>query len=161
MSIFVEGFAATSVTYSTAPRSVLSARFYGLLPPHRRTPHLLLTTATGTYHPISFPLMFTISAQATSDVELGLDWSAFLRDSLIALDYHVDSTFNAWRFLTLSTHPLSTRMHSLHSFPPVFNSHPIHLAPSSEPIPHVSSHHQSLPATDLVGNGGGEHQPAI
>ncbi|KAJ7914368.1 hypothetical protein B0H13DRAFT_1873046 [Mycena leptocephala] len=52
--------------------------------------------------------MFTVSANAASDVELGLDWTAFLRDSLIGLGYRVDSTFDAWRFLTMSTHPLST-----------------------------------------------------
>ncbi|KAJ7865104.1 hypothetical protein B0H13DRAFT_2353166 [Mycena leptocephala] len=108
MFIFVEGPAATSVTYSSTPHSVLSASFHARLPIHRRTPHLLITTATGTYHAISFPLAFTVSPYASSDVELGLDWVAFLRDSLIGLGYRVDSTFDAWRFLTMSTHPLST-----------------------------------------------------
>jgi hypothetical protein len=111
MFIFVEGPAATSVTYSSTPHSVLSASFHARLPIHRRTPHLLITTATGTYHAISFPLAFTVSPYASSDVELGLDWVAFLRDSLIGLGYRVDSTFDAWRFLTMSTHPLSTRVY--------------------------------------------------
>ncbi|KAJ7808045.1 hypothetical protein B0H13DRAFT_2386020 [Mycena leptocephala] len=93
MSVFVEGLAASSVTYSfTSPRSVLSAHFYSCLPACRRTPQLI-TTATGAYHAISFLLAFTVSSHVMSDV--GLDWAAFLRNSLIGLGYCVDSTFDA------------------------------------------------------------------
>ncbi|KAJ7912825.1 hypothetical protein B0H13DRAFT_2659870 [Mycena leptocephala] len=105
MSILVEGLAAHSVSHSSIPCSVLSAGFHARLPTRPGTLQLLITTSTGAHHPISFPLAFTVSAHASSDVELGLDWTVFLRDSLIGLGYRVDSTFNAWRFLTAPTHP--------------------------------------------------------
>jgi hypothetical protein len=108
MSILVEGLTARSVSHSSTPRSILSAGFRARLPVQLGTPQLLITTATGAHHPISFPLAFTVSAHASSDVELGLDWTAFLRDSLIGLGYRVDSTFDAWRFLTAPTHPVTT-----------------------------------------------------
>ncbi|KAJ7863863.1 hypothetical protein B0H13DRAFT_2671334 [Mycena leptocephala] len=105
MSILVEGLAAHSVSHSSIPRSVLSAGFHARLPTRPGTLQLLITISTGAHHPISFPLAFTVSAHASSDVELGLDWTVFLRDSLIGLGYRVDSTFNAWQFLTAPTHP--------------------------------------------------------
>jgi hypothetical protein len=115
MSILVEGLAAHSVSHSSIPRSVLSVGFHARLPTRPGTLQLLITTSTGAHHPISFPLAFTVSAHASSDVELGLDWTVFLRDSLIGLGYRVDSTFDAWRFLTAPTHPVTTRMY-LHCF---------------------------------------------
>jgi hypothetical protein len=96
MSILIEGLTARSVSHSSTSHSILSGRFRARLLVQLGTPQLLITTATGTHHPILFPLAFTVSAHASSDVEIGLDWTAFLRDSLIGLGYHVDSTFDAW-----------------------------------------------------------------
>jgi hypothetical protein len=163
MSILIEGLAATSVSYSPTPRSVLSARFHARLPPHRGTPQLLITTATGVHHAISFPLTFTVSPHAASDVELGLDWTAFLRDSLIGIGYHVDSTFDAWRFLTMSTHPLSTRMYNPNISPDLLCiPHSAHLASSAEKMPQISSrsHLGTVPPT-ARSIGEGECHPAI
>ncbi|KAJ7844474.1 hypothetical protein B0H13DRAFT_1908866 [Mycena leptocephala] len=97
-----------TVSHSSTPRSDLSAGFHARLPVQLGTPQLLITTATGVHHPISLLLAFTVSAHASSDVELGLDWTALLRDSLIGLGYRVDSAFDAWRFLTTPTHPVTT-----------------------------------------------------
>ncbi|KAJ7880825.1 hypothetical protein B0H13DRAFT_1891635 [Mycena leptocephala] len=41
-----------------------------------------------------------------TDIVLGHDWAAFLRDSLLSLGYCVDSSFNAWQFVSYTTHPI-------------------------------------------------------
>ncbi|KAJ7852590.1 hypothetical protein B0H13DRAFT_1904492 [Mycena leptocephala] len=65
--------------------------------------NFLVTTVSG-HHSISFPIVFGISASSSSHIELGLNWAALLRDSLIGLGHWVDSSFDAGRFLTDPTY---------------------------------------------------------
>ncbi|KAJ7934430.1 hypothetical protein B0H13DRAFT_2305858 [Mycena leptocephala] len=105
MSIFVEGSQVLSVSFRPSNRSVLSMRFLDSLPATSRIKPLLVTTV-GQHHPISFPLSFEVSGLSSTDLVLGLDWAAFLRDSLLGLGYCVDSSFDAWRFVSDPTHPI-------------------------------------------------------
>jgi hypothetical protein len=106
MSIFVEGSQVLSVSFRPSNRSVLSMRFLDLLPETSRSKPLLVTTVAGQHHPISFPLSLEVSDLESTDLVLGLDWAAFLRDSLLGLGYRIDSSFDAWRFVSDPTHPI-------------------------------------------------------
>ncbi|KAJ7858293.1 hypothetical protein B0H13DRAFT_2672537 [Mycena leptocephala] len=99
MPILLDSLQVLSVSFSLVPHSSLSSRFRTLLHSNARILSLLVTTL--------------------ADVILGLDWAAFLCDSLLGLEYRVNSTFSAWRFVSDPDHPMSNR-------PP---------APSSGPVP--------------------------
>jgi hypothetical protein len=58
-----------------------------------RTNPLLVTTVAGQHHSISLPLSFEASNLNPTDLVLGLDWAAYLRDSLLGLGYRVDASF--------------------------------------------------------------------
>ncbi|KAJ6537262.1 hypothetical protein DFH09DRAFT_1324366 [Mycena vulgaris] len=111
----------------------------------RNKKKLLFTTVVAPYGPLSFLVDCDISAsKLTSDVSLGLDWAAYLRDSLIAgLDLRLDSSFDAWTFFSHSSHPFSFREDATGSLP-------------SMPIPHevaagtfLCATDSSLPPTDV------------
>jgi hypothetical protein len=58
-------------------------RFLDSLLETPQTKPLLVTTVAEQRHPISFPLLFEVSDLDSTDLVLGLDWAAFLRDSLL------------------------------------------------------------------------------
>ncbi|KAJ7828400.1 hypothetical protein B0H13DRAFT_2289997 [Mycena leptocephala] len=97
MPVLVEGLPVTAVTLTSSRHSVLPSLFRTQLRPG--SSDFLVTTVSG-HHRISFPIAFTISTSSSSHVELGLDWAALLRDSLIGLGHRVDSSFDAARFLS-------------------------------------------------------------
>jgi hypothetical protein len=97
MSILINGISAATVTFDPSAGSLLSPQFRRLL--DAASDSLLISTVTALHGPISFPLVFGVSSSSPSDVVLGLDWAAYLRDSLISLGHRLDSTFDAWRFL--------------------------------------------------------------
>jgi hypothetical protein len=101
MPVFINGISAATVTFDSSPRSVLSMQFYREL--SAGSNNLLVTTVAGSSGPISFPLSFGLSSTSPSDVVLGLDWAAYLRDSLLALGHRLDSSFDARRFLSEPT----------------------------------------------------------
>ncbi|KAJ7896902.1 hypothetical protein B0H13DRAFT_1884873 [Mycena leptocephala] len=115
MPMLLDGLQALTASFSASPRSVLSARFRNLWPSNARTTSLLVTTLVGGHHAISFPLAFQTVEHATFDVVLRLDWAAFLRDSLLSLGYRLDSTFDAWHFVSDPAHPLSSNRCRPHS----------------------------------------------
>ncbi|KAJ6472859.1 hypothetical protein C8R47DRAFT_1321734, partial [Mycena vitilis] len=101
MSLTVEGFRPASLAFSSSPVTQLSATFRATLRLDRD--RFLFTTfpslASGfSALPLSFTLDCKTSAASSTDVVLGLDWSAHVRDSLLALGHRVESTFDA-RFL--------------------------------------------------------------
>jgi hypothetical protein len=98
MPILIDGISAATVTFDPSARSSLSLQFRRQLRPG--TDSFLVSTATERLGPISFSLVFAISSSSPSDVVLGLDWAAYLRDSLISLGHRLNSSFDAWRFLT-------------------------------------------------------------
>ncbi|KAJ7883596.1 hypothetical protein B0H13DRAFT_1890361 [Mycena leptocephala] len=65
-----------------------------------------LRAANG-HHPISFTLAFQLAKHSPYDVVLGLDWAAFIRDSMLNIGYRLDSTFNAALWVSDPAHPLS------------------------------------------------------
>jgi hypothetical protein len=90
-------------------------RFLDSLPVNSRTRPLLFTTVAGQHHPISFYLSFAVSDINQTDIVLGHDWAAFLRDSLLSLGNRIDSSFDAWRFVSYTTHPILNCAHTPHS----------------------------------------------
>ncbi|KAJ7803742.1 hypothetical protein B0H13DRAFT_2388824 [Mycena leptocephala] len=83
MPVLVEGLPVTTpVTLISSRRSVLPASFRAQLPPG--SPNFLVTTVSG-HHSISFLIVFALSVSGSFHLELGLDWVALLRDSLIGL----------------------------------------------------------------------------
>ncbi|KAJ7873731.1 hypothetical protein B0H13DRAFT_2348888 [Mycena leptocephala] len=110
MPILLDGLQVPSVSFSSVPCSSLSSRFRTLLPSNAHISSLLVTTLAGHHNAISFPIAFQTADNASTDVILGPDWAAFLRDSLLGLGYRVDSTFSAWRFFTV-LEPDRLRLH--------------------------------------------------
>lgn len=106
MPVLLDGLQVPSVSFSLVPLSVLSSQFRNLLPSNSRAPSLLVTTLAGHHNAISFPIAFQTVENASTDVVLGLDWAALLRDSLLGLGYCLDSTFDAWRFASDPSHPI-------------------------------------------------------
>ncbi|KAJ7927205.1 hypothetical protein B0H13DRAFT_2312808 [Mycena leptocephala] len=106
MPIFVEGSQVLPVSFQPSNWSLLSVRLLDSLPVNSRTRPLLFTTVAGQHHPISFYLSFALSDINQTDIVLGHDWAAFLRDSLLSLGNRVDSSFDAWRFVSYTTHPI-------------------------------------------------------
>ncbi|KAJ7864716.1 hypothetical protein B0H13DRAFT_1898962 [Mycena leptocephala] len=107
MSVLFDGLRAANVSYSSSSRSVLSARFRNLLPNNARLNSLLVTTLVRGHHPISLTLAFQLAKHSPYDVVLGLDWAAFIRDSMLNIGYRLDSTFNAALWVSDPAHPLS------------------------------------------------------
>ncbi|KAJ7915028.1 hypothetical protein B0H13DRAFT_1872394 [Mycena leptocephala] len=56
-----------------------------------------------------------VSGINQTDIVLGCDWAAFLRDSLLSLGNRVDSSFDAWRFVSYTTHPILNGAHTPYS----------------------------------------------
>ncbi|KAJ6549449.1 hypothetical protein DFH09DRAFT_1320194 [Mycena vulgaris] len=111
MSLYAEGLLVPSVAFDARPRTVLSRAFSNGLMGSRNKTKLLFTTVVDPYGPLSFLVNCDISAsELCPDFSLGLDWAAYLRDSLIAgLDLRLDSSFDAWTFFSHPSRPLSSR----------------------------------------------------
>ncbi|KAJ7030870.1 hypothetical protein C8F04DRAFT_1263352 [Mycena alexandri] len=99
MSLFVEGILASSVAFSRVPRTSVSAAFHSRLPPSGRL-GLLFTTGAGPYGSLSTVLNCEVVVGAHSDVVLGLDWAAMIRETLVRDGHRLDDTFSAWDFFT-------------------------------------------------------------
>ncbi|KAJ7852276.1 hypothetical protein B0H13DRAFT_2359597 [Mycena leptocephala] len=159
MPVLLDGLQAPTASFSPSPRSVLSACFRNLWPSNARTTSLLVTTLVGGHHAISFPLAFQTAEHATFDVILGLDWAAFLRDSLFSLGYRLDSTFDAWRSVLDPAHPLSSNRCRPHSSVSVQDGSSAGHAQlpasgafmaSGSATGHVSHAHGSMPMDSLI-----------
>ncbi|KAJ7908622.1 hypothetical protein B0H13DRAFT_2331271 [Mycena leptocephala] len=98
MAIYLEGNIAASIGFSLEARTLVSLSFARnlRLPPTNR---LLLTTSLPVYGTFSTLLQVEFSADLTNDVCLGLDWSSFLRESLILSGYRPGNAFDAATFL--------------------------------------------------------------
>lgn len=105
-TITINGLAATVLGYQVSARTLISSRFLGTLnnPNHSR---LLITTSVPGFSSCSTVLACDISSAIESDVVLGLDWAAHLRDSFLALGYCLGDTFNSWTFFSAFTPPCS------------------------------------------------------
>jgi hypothetical protein len=143
MSIFVEGSQVLSVSFQLFKWSVLSVRFDSLALNSWTNPLLIITAAAGQHHSISFPPLVEVSNLSLTDLILGLDWAAFLRNSLLGLGYCIDSSFNAWRFVSDPTHPILNGVHALHSILSHFGIHRArHLVKSTSPA--LGDEHDSI-----------------
>ncbi|KAJ7920882.1 hypothetical protein B0H13DRAFT_2318938 [Mycena leptocephala] len=87
MSIFVERSQVLSVSFQPSNRSALSMRFLDSLPDTSRTNPLLVTTVAGQHHPIYHFLCRSKSI-------------------LNSMDLRIDSSFDAWRFVSDPTHTI-------------------------------------------------------
>ncbi|KAJ6487156.1 hypothetical protein C8R47DRAFT_1127906 [Mycena vitilis] len=98
-SILIDGVSTLAVSFATSAQTVVSSAFLAKLvgaKPHR----LLLTTALAGYPVCSSSVSCQVSSAIHYDVVLGFDWAANLRDSLLALGYRLDSSFDAWRIFS-------------------------------------------------------------
>ncbi|KAJ7162713.1 hypothetical protein C8R43DRAFT_305953 [Mycena crocata] len=106
MSIHVDGVQALNVQYSGLPHTVLSGAFLlRLYSPDPST--VLLTTHVAPYGSFSVPVPYEVEYTDAFDVVLGLDWAAYLRESLLGIDLRLDHSFSAWDFLCDPARPLS------------------------------------------------------
>ncbi|KAJ7085612.1 hypothetical protein C8R43DRAFT_1142498 [Mycena crocata] len=70
------------------------------------TLNLLLTTLVPPFGSFSVTLPCVVSPVACSDVVLGIDWAAYVRDVLLDAGYHLNWTIDAWRFFCDPSRPL-------------------------------------------------------
>jgi hypothetical protein len=106
MSLYIEGLPAASVSFQQSPKSSLSSTFYQNLVGVSGN-RLLFTTAIPSFSSYSSLVECNISHGLQTDVVLGLDWAAHVRESLICSGYRLDSTFDAWCFFSYPTHPIN------------------------------------------------------
>ncbi|KAJ7028927.1 hypothetical protein C8F04DRAFT_1398658 [Mycena alexandri] len=113
MALFIEGTRALTVTFSGGPQTLVSLAFYQSLQVQPRpSGHLLFTSSLGPYGNLSMMLACALSPPACQfDVVLGLDWASFLREYIVREGYRLDASFDAWRFFSLDSHPLSYPRH--------------------------------------------------
>ncbi|KAJ7884897.1 hypothetical protein B0H13DRAFT_2343466 [Mycena leptocephala] len=117
MSLYIEGLPAASVSFQRSPKSSLSSTFYQNLVGVSGN-RLLLTTTIPNFSSYSSLVECNISHGLQTDVVLGLDWAAHVRESLICSGYRLDSTFDAWCFFSYPTHPIN----GLRALPPSSSS---------------------------------------
>ncbi|KAJ7130756.1 hypothetical protein C8R43DRAFT_1024809 [Mycena crocata] len=133
MSIYVEGALMYSCSYAPVARTRLRPDLVAWLGAPRAS--YLVTTQVGPLGGYSFNLSCDIVDGLPTSVVLGLDWGAYLRESLLAAHFRLDHTFDPWIFLTYPGHPLSS-MSFVHygSVPsqPVSAPSGVVIAPSSE-----------------------------
>ncbi|KAJ6473354.1 hypothetical protein C8R47DRAFT_1294963 [Mycena vitilis] len=101
MFLLVDGTSARTVTFQHIPQTTLSAAFHASLRGLPGTALLVTTTITG-FLPSSSLIRCNVVLDLGFDVVLGLDWAAYLRDSLINLGYRLESSFDAWNFYSTS-----------------------------------------------------------
>ncbi|KAJ7606480.1 hypothetical protein DFH06DRAFT_1149946 [Mycena polygramma] len=156
MSITVDGYRPASVTFSSSPRTKLSPAFRASLRQDRD--NFLFTCFPSVASrlnalPLSFTLTCPVSNAALSDVVLGLDWSAHIRDSLLALGHRLESTFDSHQLLGVPTVVgASARKSVPQSQTPYYPCHP---ASGSSPLPS----HPSRLFPSATANGSG-HVPS-
>ncbi|KAJ7724138.1 hypothetical protein B0H16DRAFT_1736921 [Mycena metata] len=116
MSLAVNGLSVLSAGYQAAPRTCISSAFYARLPTPRK-PCVLVTTTVPGHLPVLVPINCDIVPNLAFDILLGLYWADYIRECLLSLDYHLDSSFNTWAFFSLLDHPLGTVLLFVELFP--------------------------------------------
>ncbi|KAJ7085302.1 hypothetical protein C8R44DRAFT_893942 [Mycena epipterygia] len=99
MSVMINGVVPPSFTYSRAlSRSSISAAFASRFPPAVNSVYLI-TVHIARLGPHSVTLRCDISLDDQHPLVLGLDWSAYLRDSLIASGFCLPASFDSFDVL--------------------------------------------------------------
>jgi hypothetical protein len=98
MSLLVDGILASNVARSLGSTTLLSASYVHTVFPGRRpaAAPFALTLRTPGFDALTVVLACQISSRIDSDVILGLDWKAALRELLLALGSDVPATFDPW-----------------------------------------------------------------
>lgn len=98
MSLLVDGILASKVARSLGSTTLLSASYVHTVFPGRRpaAAPFALTLRTSGLDALTVVLACQISSRIDSDVVLGLDWKAALRELLLALGSDVPATFDPW-----------------------------------------------------------------
>jgi len=107
MSLAVEGVPVSSVAFSRQPRTLISPGLYFRLNrPNGRSSVLVTTNVTGFLIASTF-IECQVDPNLSHDIVLGLDWAAYVRESLLNSGYPLGDTFDAWSFFCRPDHPMS------------------------------------------------------
>ncbi|KAJ6500241.1 hypothetical protein DFH09DRAFT_1375894 [Mycena vulgaris] len=108
MSILINGHSVSSVSYShSTARTTLSINLASSLGPARNSVSLL-TSCTARFRNFSASIVCDISPHTPLTLVLGRDWASLLRDGHLSSGVRVGDTFDVWRFLVDTAHPLAT-----------------------------------------------------
>jgi hypothetical protein len=97
MSILIDGILASSVARSSGSTTLISASYVRTAFPRRpAAAPFALTLHTLDRGALTVVLPCRISSHTDSDIILGLDWKAALRELLLGLGFPVPATFDPW-----------------------------------------------------------------
>jgi hypothetical protein len=97
MSILIDGILTSSVARGSGSTTLISASYVRTAFPRRpAAAPFVLTLHTLDRGALTVVLPCRISSQIDSDIILGLDWKAALRELLLGLGFPVPATFNPW-----------------------------------------------------------------
>lgn len=132
MSLNVNGKPVSSVAFYPGPRSYISSAFHSSLP---RVSGTQLLVTTNVPQPLfSTMLDFEVAPTLDNDVVLGFDWSSRVREYLLLNNYRLDSTFDAWLYFSLPSHPLCSLI--------VYLDNCFLISPQfMPPVPRIHRHH--------------------
>ncbi|KAJ7751375.1 hypothetical protein B0H16DRAFT_1548220 [Mycena metata] len=109
MSLTVEGVpvSSASVAFCRQPRTMISPGLhFHLNRPNGRSSVLVTTNVPGFLIASTF-IECQVNPNLSHDIVLGLDWAAYVRESLLDTGYPLGDTFDAWAFFSRPDHPIS------------------------------------------------------
>ncbi|KAJ7037205.1 hypothetical protein C8F04DRAFT_1257131 [Mycena alexandri] len=107
MSLTVEGVPVSSVAFCRQLRTLISPGLYfHLNRPNGRSSVLVTTNVPGFLIASTF-IECQVDPNLSHNIVLGLDWAAYVRESLLNTGYHLGDTFDAWSFFSRPDHPIS------------------------------------------------------
>ncbi|KAJ7016395.1 hypothetical protein C8F04DRAFT_1407125 [Mycena alexandri] len=107
MSLAVEGVPVFSVAFCRQPRTLISSGLYFRLNRPDGRSSVLVTTNIPGFLIASTLIECQADVNLSHDVVLGLDWAAYVRESLLNARYPLGDTFDAWLFFSHPDHPIS------------------------------------------------------
>ncbi|KAJ7476628.1 hypothetical protein FB451DRAFT_1460888 [Mycena latifolia] len=99
MSLLIQGVPVSSLAFANSSRTSLSSSLASRLPSPRNSAYLF-TVSAGGHGPFSFTLLcdVVVPPLVTTDIVLGLDWAACVRDSMLYSGLRLPSSFNSFSF---------------------------------------------------------------